>query len=431
MLCVALGDFLWQGPLRPTDRGDFIAPFTAASRFLHSTNPYQFKNFVEDWHAAGAPASLPLKPGMDVVAYPPSTLLVFSPFTLMPWRVATGVYTVLCTGLYFLLIYRLSLQVSRDWRDWRRLCFVAVSLALSPVQAGIHMANLSILAFLLTAFALLFAQSSNGMSADIAAGLLLTGGVFLKPTVGLTLFLLFLLTRRWRIVAICVALSSVLAAITFLKMSHMDPVWRTDYQNSLSMIISGNGPGSFSRNSLARFDLLNFQLPCYQIYGSVAVANVTAWAVSLALGLWWLVMMLRRADPRSLTDWAPVAAISLLSMLPLYQRNYNAGILIFALLWAFRHFEERLAKVVIALSCVPALPIEGFLRAKIYYRHLPVSVTNNYLWNAVVMPNAAWALFGLTCLMLWIMHTHLRITEATGVRIDAGRVSDRVLASRP
>ena len=353
---------------------------------------------------------------------PPTSFTVLGPYVRLSWTHATKLYVWMCTGLYVLLVYLLALEVGETWSSPRRLLFACYSLALAPVQTGIHEANMSVMAFLLCGYALLLARRRS----DIPAAVLLTLSLFLKPTVGFTLILLFVCTRRWRIVSICAGLGAALATLTVLHMRHIDPAWRADYQHALALVVSKDGPGSFVSQSAAKFDLLNLQVPFYQVAHNAAAANIAAWGVTIALALAWAIQILRK--PRGEWSWADAGAIGLVSLLPIYQRNYNAAILIFCLLWAFRHWERRTAKGILALSAVFLAPGVALLRAAIN-PHLPQAVTSSYLWNTLVMPHTSLVLIPLTCLMLVAMRTPARATRRLPADSPRQREASDLLAS--
>ena len=260
LLCSA-AEFFLRGPLRAQGRGDFVAPYVAGVQFLARHDPYDPATFDTVWNAVGERTGVALDKTQHLIAYPPTTLQVFSFFARLPWHTAVTSYVWLCTFLYLGAVLLLSREIGAGWSSSRRLGFLIFALGLAPIHAGIHLANLSVLSLLCCIYALLLARHEH----DIPAGLLLTLGIFLKPTVGFTLLLFFLLARRWRILAACSALGAALAAATIAEMAHIDSAWKLHYQQNVEMMFSGNGSASVASTDPGRFDLLNLQMPLYAV----------------------------------------------------------------------------------------------------------------------------------------------------------------------
>ena len=395
LLCCSGVEFFVRGPLRPQGRGDFVAPYVAGVQFLARHDPYDPATFDKVWNAVGERGGVALDKTQHLIAYPPTTLQAFSFFARLPWHTAVTSYVWLCTLLYLGAVFLLSREIGSSWTNTRRLGFLIFALGLSPVHAGIHLANLSVLSLLCCVYALLLARHER----DLPAGLLLTLGIFLKPTVGFTLLLFFLLARRWRILAACSALGAGLAGATFAEMLHIDPAWKLHYQQNVEMMFSGNGSASVASTDPGRFDLLNLQMPLYAVTHSTRTASICAIAITLTLALGWLMAVAHGPRPRMRWNWASISVLSLLSLLPIYQRNYNGGMLLFSIFWAFQNFERRLARAVLVCSSVFLVPGEAWLRNSLN-PHLPQAIKDSALWNMAVMPHASWAVLLITCLML-------------------------------
>ena len=130
--------------------------------------------------------------------------------------------------------------------------------------------------------------------------------------------------------------------------------------------------------------------------------------------------------PRMRWNWASISVLSLLSLLPIYQRNYNGGMLLFTIFWAFQNLERRLARAVLVCSSVFLVPGEAWLRNSLN-PHLPAAIKSSALWNMAVMPHAAWAVLLITCLMLLSLRpASLPDADRAGTPVNTG---DPVAAS--
>jgi len=85
-------------------------------------------------------------------------------------------------------------------------------------------------------------------------------------------------------------------------------------------------------------------------------------------------------------------------LLPVYQRNYCAGPVLFAVAWALMNYlVEWQARLVLLLSCLFLIPGEGMLRA--YSTHLPPFLLTD-LAKSFLFAHATWAILAMIVLIL-------------------------------
>jgi hypothetical protein len=397
VVLLAASDFLLRGPLRGDGSRDLVSPYVSSYSLLHGKNPYAVADFGRTFFAAGGtPELFPNFSGMHSI-YPPFSIAVFSPFALLSMTYAIVVYKALCTLLYIGLILLLARRVGEGWRSPARLAFVAFSLGLSAIQTGIHVANLSILSFVVCGFALLLALNGK----EVLAGILLALGACLKPTDAMAFVILFLLYKRRASISLIVT-SVVALAVSFSFMRGIAPAWKLDYAASLRFMFSPAGAASFTNPGPGHYDLLNLQVPLFEILRNPLAANVLAWVIGLALTAWWLYVFAPlssgRRPPRSerSLSWLAVSSLTLIALLPTYQRNYNLAVVVFTLLWAFANLRLPIAKAILLLSTLFLTPGEALLKTRV---HSPVLI-DGFFWRAFVLPHATWILLAITCLLL-------------------------------
>lgn len=405
LLAIAASEFIVRSTLRSDGGNDFATPFVSTVRFLHGSDPYSPANFLADWHAAGAPA------GSDVILagrysiYPPITLVAFGPLALFPWPSALALYQLFSAGLYAGLVYCLALKVGDGWRSPKRLGFAAFALALTSVHAGIHQGNPSVLAFTLCAFALLSAERRR----ELPAGVLLALGFCLKPTSAPAAILLVLLYGRKRTLLVAALTALVIAGVALIAMARLDPVWKLDYQNNLAFMFGPLGGASFITDSPGRFDLLNLQVPLYAVLRNPREANLAAWGIGGLLAVIWLALFYSRQSrfrqaPARDFDWLAAASLTLIGLLPFYQRNYNIGVVLFALVWAFRALPLRAAKLVLGLCAFFLFPGEALLRRL----GTGPRLEHNLAWNVIVMSQTIWAVLAIVLVLLYVQYQYDR-----------------------
>jgi hypothetical protein len=322
------------------------------------------------------------------------------------WSVAVTIYLILCSLFYCGLIGCLAQEIGSDWGSKARLGFVTFALALAPVQTGIHIANLSIESFLLAGYSVWLA----GKCRDVLAGILLALSLCIKPTMAFPLVIVYVLMRRWKAIAVCAGVGGLIAAVAMARLAWIGG-WQQDYRANMSYLFGPSGAASFSNSSSGRFDLLNLQLPFYELTHNNLIANLVPWIVVGVLGVVWLRLFARE---KFRWDWVFIAAALLLGMMPIYQRNYNGGVVLFALLWAFRNIERRIAKAVLAVMCVFLVPGEAILRS-VGAGHLSATFQGDFFWRCFVLPQTTWAILALTIFLLIGASNEMRQSDSDQV----------------
>jgi hypothetical protein len=390
--------FLVRGPLRAlrSEGGDFATPYVAAVRLLQAHDPYDPLNFNRDLGSRGGPSDA-LGPSSQRAVYPPTTLLLLAPFALVRWRAALALYVLLCSAGTLVLIWRLA-RLLGPWSS-RSLVFAAFALALAPIHTAIGLGNLSALALLGCGFALLAAEER----ADLAAGCFLALALCLKPTTAAAVLLLFLLLRRWRALGAC-ALACLLAlAATAVIVRPIDPIWQQHYLDNLRYQVGAEGAASFTG---AYADTVNLQTPLFLLLHraplqlSAQLVDFIAWAIAAALALLWLLLCLRKRLLSGAWSWLAVASLCIIGLLPIYQRNYSVGLVLFVLLWAFQALSAGSARSALGL-CTGLLVPGRSLLTHFVEPHLTPAIAAGPIWHGVILSYVTWTLVLLVCLMLY------------------------------
>ena len=92
-----------------------------------------------------------------------------------------------------------------------------------------------------------------------------------------------------------------------------------------------------------------------------------------------------------------IGSISMIGLLPVYQRNYNIAAVLFVMVWAFENLNLPVARIVLLLSAFFLVPGEALLR-RFGTGH---SSEHDLAWNVVVMSqrpgrSSAWYAFFCT-----------------------------------
>ena len=392
LVVLAGAELLIRGPMRQGKGQDLAAPYVSALRFIHGQNPYPADDFLNSWHRAGAPTSLTLDDSGQRPIYPPTTLLVVAPLAELRWPSAVLLYMWACTLSYATLIWLLARLVDDRWRSAKRLGFVAFALGVASVHTGIALGNLSAAVFVLCGYALYISYFSD----TAISGILLSIAFCVKPPAAIAAVLLHLFLRRTRAVLAFLGTSVVIACTAAALMLRVDPHWKAAYQDNLQSVLSRNGAADFTANNLARFDAVNLQVPLYTLFHNVQVANSLALAISGTLAILWLILFGRNRSITTGSYWLVAGTLSLVALLPVYQRSYNCGVIVFVALWAFNEIHEVQAKATLLASLAFLLPGKAILQDS----GLAAEHSSSILWNLLLMSQLTWSIIAVIAICL-------------------------------
>jgi len=273
-------------------------------------------------------------------------------------------------------------------RSLRRLGFIVFALGISPIHAGIAEANPSIIVLILCGFALFLASASDSPT----AGILLALGFCVKPTTAMAAVLVLLLYRRVKSLSTFLGVSALITIGAAIAMSHVPSGWRADYQNNLHMLFGHNGAADFAADNTGRFDLVNLQVPLYSAFHSVRLANVSAVGTAGALAIVWLSIFYKERDTAGNGSyWLAAGTLSLIALLPVYQRNYNAGVILLMAVWIFQNLDNVYARSALIASAAFLFPGEAILRKS----GIGHQFANTGTWNTVVIPHLTWSILAV------------------------------------
>lgn len=422
LLLFANGEFLLRGPIRfarASNFNDFISPYIQTRAWVQGMDPYSPANLAELWPRESeqseflkedlAAGSLVLKHGVPT-AYPPTSFVLLSPVAGLPWHVAHAVWLAISLLAFGLTVFALVALSGFSWQDQRTYLFLALALALAPFHTGLAAGSIVIVAIGFCAVAVLAVARQWDFTARVAIGV----AVGLKPQIGLPFLAYYLLRRRWRVVTTSVAVLAILVATAVLHLALSHTPWVENYRYDNRMLFAQGSLGDFTERNPIRFGLVNLQVLLYTFLPDRAGANIAALVITGTLGLLWLRLL--RRHPGNNDQLLELAALTVLSLLPVYHRLYDASLLIFPLAWswtAMRKSRNELATGTLLLILVFLVPggsaLEQFQRTS----HL-VALQHSWWWTHFVMPHQVWALIFLSVLLLMAMRT-----SAANVRVPS------------
>jgi hypothetical protein len=369
--------------VRHTDLMDVHSNYIASQCFLRSQcDPYNQQDLLriysggnEDLAADSAWSSIVSHETRNV--YLPTTSALTIPFALLPYPLAKFLWIAITAAAFVLACFAMWHAGSA----YNPLLSAAL-LSLYLVNSGslISTSNPGVLSLSLCVIAAWCFMQQRFVPAGI---MYMAVSLGLKPHESGLIWLLFLLAggiyRKRALQSLLVV--ALISLPTLLWITHTSPHWISElHANMLSHYAHGgvDDPGPAAALNRGALVITDLQAIISFFADDPSIYNPLSYAIGFAI-LATLAFASRKARLSSETLWIGLAAVSVLTMLPLYHRLYDAKILILtipacAALWAVG---GRLAKITllvegIGLFVTADLPW-AFFRALV--SHLQASTT--------------------------------------------------------
>jgi hypothetical protein len=328
-----------------------------------------------------------------------------APIAAFPWNIAKALWLVVLLSSFGATVAALSLAAGFRRNDLSSLAFVAACLALAPFQTGISSGNPTILVVGLCSVAIWAAHTRR----DVAAGVLFGMACGLKPQIGAFLVLYYLFRRRWHLFFTAVTTTIGLNLVAILYLWLRGASWLHGYVNNARGFVSANKIDDFSTLNPGRFNLINLQVPMFSITRHSSSANLLAFAVGGCLICAWLYWVLKGNQRES--ELLSLGTISIIGLLPVYHRFYDAALLAVPLCWCLTRIfgrPQKIAWVALLLMTpflVPGAPLLKHLATR---ARISAAVAHSWWWDGVVMPHETWALLLLCMVLLYAIKPGLQ-----------------------
>lgn len=380
---------------------DFAVYYTAARAWMSGGNPYDRAAAPEYWIGAGGRSDIMPLGFVDrtgtawmPILQLPSALPVLAPLAVLPAKIAVFAWYVLAALLVIAQTAALARLIDSTLLQPRGLLLLAITLMLAPVHEMFGYAQPSgpVISFIIIA---IWAATTRR---DILAGLLLGVAATVKPHLAAAFIVYYLLLGRWRISG-AVATAFVLAcAMALAPMQMRGTPWLATWGANLSSAEAPGGENDVSLESGGRYYMLHLPVILHGLMTNAKVVNALSLIIVAALaGLFaWFRARAARHD-----ELLSLAIISILALLPVNHRFYDAAILIVPFAWAIIHLRDRpaVAWPIVAIVLSFVIPVAGVLR----FARLLGSDPNTlsiWWWNLFIEPIRIWALLaGLVVLV--------------------------------
>lgn len=416
LLCTALST-LWSYEIRQDYQGplkmpDFAAIYYGARCALHHRDPYNPDQLVADFRAetAGAPADpLAAQKARDVLSIcdnVPTALLFVLPLALLPWAVAANAWMILTAALLALAAY-LMWDLAAEYAPL--LSGALAAFLLANCEALLTVGNVAGLTIGLSVVAAwCFLKNRYALAGVVLLGISLV----LKPHDSGLVWLYFLLAggalRKRALQSL--AVTALLCALALIWIAPVSPHWLPELRNNLAALSAPNGAsdpylsGSTSRTG---GEVIDLQAAISIFKNDPRFYNLFSYVLSGTLILAWAIAVLRKrfSQPSALLA---LAAISALSILPIYHRPNDAKILLLAIpacamLWTGKGARRWVALILTAAAIVITSDIP-LLLLTISTRNLPTypGTFSAKLLDLVLLQPVPLTLLATGCFYLWV-----------------------------
>lgn len=380
---------------------DLTGTYGPTRVFLDGGNPFDRSACHDALAVAGAPRTPDGKSRFVGSLYPPSTFLLLSVVSWLPW--APAKWTCLFLNLLALvaLAWTLSRIVRYEAGPARARWIPIVVLLAAPLHSGIRLGQMVPIVVALCALGLRALRPTrshmSGLLFGVAAGL--------KPQLGLPFLAYLAVTGRWRGAVTGTSLFLILNALASLRLLAAG-VLPTALAEHFIQNFAASGAGKVDGFTVAnpwRGSLLNLHVLLNGFLTAPEVVSALVWMVMAVLGVAYL-LLLRRRRPISPADellYASVPAIA--SLLVVYHRAYDAALVLLPVAWALSAEGPAMrpaARWVIALATVFLVPGGALINVAQQSGKVPSWLMQHWAWQALVVPHASMALLGILCALL-------------------------------
>jgi uncharacterized membrane protein len=385
---------------------DFLSPYIQSKAWALGKDPYSAQSLVSLWprdnprpswvDRDAANGLLELKRGMPT-PYPLTSLVVLSPFSLLSWSVAEPLWIVINLAAVVLFPLALLSLCGCSLPDLRAQLFLAAVFALAPLHTGLGTANPAMFAISLTVGTVWAARLDRTKT----AGILLAIAVCMKPTVAGGLLLFYLIRRQWKVAGIACACAALIGIIGASRLAIADVPWLASYFDNTRKIFAPGSLADFTARDALRFNMINAQVLFYSLLRNAFVADQLARWLGAALLACWVWFCWRRHTASELLE---ISAISVLSLIAVYHRFYDAALLIWPLAWSLLLASRRSTAVVTLVAILPFLvPGPTLISELARTGRIPSAVVNRWWWDTIVLSHEIWDLIFLAFLLLYFM----------------------------
>jgi hypothetical protein len=398
-VAAAAATFVLRGPARTLRSGDDFAPPYAASRaWLSGENPYDGAALTRVLFAAGRGTDERGRGSEGGALYAPATLVVLAPFALLSWHAARAAFLIVSVTLFVWHLKPILRLGALSLRDTEGVWLLGGVLALAPYHTGIALGQIAIPCVALLVLGIDAIQHDH----DRRGGALLALATLLKPQLAAPFILYFFLRHRPRAAAIAVGICAVAMIVGIAWLSVHQVPWLTGWI-AATRDISASG---LEHDPAGPFSAQMVELrPLITALTGIRSPGVLGFALAGGGGVVVYVWGRSLSERR---DLLLLSAVSVLTLLAVYHRFYDAAVLCLPITWAASTYahEASLRRVAIGAAACCAVffaPGAWMMQRLVNGGTVSTETAQSFWWNVILIRHQNWALVALlVCLVIAI-----------------------------
>ncbi len=303
---------------------DYIPVYTGARCLLHGCNPYNASQLEQQYlEADGRADELPAW-DEEMPLYPPSTLLVLSPLSLLSFPVARVLW-ILLNGCLFATSAGLILSTCPPVHRWLATLLASLMLVTSGILLALGNPAIFAISLLIIGSCLLL----RGRLLPLGA-LLLMLSLAVKPQIGGLIVLALIamrIRRRYAVLAVAGAFALLLTAGLILSLHPRSSNWASGLSGNITSTLGPGGHNDPRPEGKRAIADINLQAVTSVFFADQGEFNAAAYAVFLALLMVWIAALVR-TNASAEKHLLSVAALAALSLTPVYHGFYDTRMLL-------------------------------------------------------------------------------------------------------
>ena len=393
----------------PAPLADFKALYYPSRCLIQQHDPYMESEVRRIYEAEGGNRPLDSAKTYQIATqnvYPPSALFLMAPVAMLPWGPVHILWIALTAGSFVLaslLIWNLGANYAPI------VSGVLIGFLLANSESLLITGNAAGIAISLCVAAVWCFLRERFVPVGIAC---LAVSLALKPHDAGLVWLYFLLAPgvfRKRALQ-TLAVTTAISLLAVLWVGHVAPQWMQEWHSNVAAFsVHGgvNDPGPASTGGHGLDMLVSLQTAISVLWDDPRFYNLVSYLICAPLVLAWGFITLR-SRPSTRRAWLALAAITALSMLPVYHRQVDARLLLLtvpacAMLWAEGGRIGRLALAVTTAGLV----LTGDIPWAIFFGvtsklHLPANALTGKVLVAVQVFPVPLTLLVMGAFYLWI-----------------------------
>jgi hypothetical protein len=303
---------------------DLVPVYTGAGCLLKGCNPYDTAQLEQQLFQRGGVAGDLPSWEIDVPVYPPSTFLVLTPLALFRYSLARFLWFLL-NGCLLVISAVLVLTICPQSQRWLATILLSLILATSGILLVLGQpAALAISLVIIASYLFLRARS-------LALGaFLLMLSLAVKPQIGGLLAIYFLAQkpyRRYAAIALAGALTLLVCAGLSLRLHPQSANWTSTLRANLGATLGPGGSADPRQANQEAVGDTNLQTLTSIFFVEAGTFNLIAYAIFLGLLIAWIIVV-PQSNGSLEVHFLALAALSILSLMPVYHRFYDTRLLL-------------------------------------------------------------------------------------------------------